>query len=158
MNPIAQQMFAKNVADANTAVRVGVGVIVKDGSGRILLEKRSDCGLWGLPGGKIEPGESIVAAAVREVREETGLDIRIRRLLGVYSEPSDRIVTYPDNGDVVHLIDILLEAGIVSGQISRSEESEEVRFFDTRALPADIAPPAIAPLRDFLEEKTGTIS
>lgn len=94
-------------ADANTQVRVGVGVIVRSDSGRILLEKRSDCGWWGLPGGRIEPGESVEQAAIRKVKEETGLDVEIIRLLGVYSEPAERIVTYPDN--VVHLIDILLE-------------------------------------------------
>jgi 8-oxo-dGTP pyrophosphatase MutT (NUDIX family) len=54
-NPIAQKMYSEKVADANTHLRVGVGVVVRDQRGWILLEKRNDCGLWGLPGGRIEP-------------------------------------------------------------------------------------------------------
>ena len=157
MNPIAERMYAKKAADANTRVRVGVGVIVLDSRGWILLEKRSDCGMWGLPGGKIEPGESVTEAAVREVKEETGLNVEITRLLGVYSEPESHIVTFLDNGDVVHLVDILLEAKIRSGELSISSESEALHFFNPTALPSDIVPPALAPLQDFLQGKTGTI-
>lgn len=157
MNPIAERMYAKKAADANTRVRVGVGVIVLDSRGWILLEKRSDCGMWGLPGGRIEPGESVTEAAVREVKEETGLNVEITRLLGVYSEPESHIVTFLDNGDVVHLVDILLEAKIISGELSISSESEALHFFNPTALPSDIVPPALAPLQDFLQGKTGTI-
>jgi 8-oxo-dGTP pyrophosphatase MutT (NUDIX family) len=153
MNAIAQQMFAPKAADANTAVRAGVGVFVRDRHGWILLEKRSDCGLWELPGGRIEPGESIMTAAEREVKEETGLDITITRLLGIYSEPSERIGTFLDNGDVVYLIDIILEAEIITGELACSKESEEIRFFALNSLPAEItiAPPARAPIGDYLK-------
>lgn len=157
MNPIAERMYAKKAADTNTRVRVGVGVIVLDSRGWILLEKRSDCGMWGLPGGRIEPGESVTEAAVREVKEETGLNVEITRLLGVYSERESHIVTFLDNGDVVHLVDILVEAKIRSGELSISSESEALQFFNPSALPSDIVPPALAPLQDFLEGKTGTI-
>ncbi len=157
MNLRAQKMYSKKAADANTRVRVGVGVVVRDQRGWILLEKRSDCGLWGLPGGRIEPGESVVEAAVREVKEETGLAVAISNLLGVYSEPADRIVTFPDN--VVHLVDVLLEATIVSGELSCSSESEELQFFKPSALPSesDIVPPARVPLQDFLKGNLGSV-
>ncbi|MEG4277557.1 NUDIX domain-containing protein [Microcoleus sp. MON1_C1] len=157
MNPIAERMYAKKAADANTRVRVGAGVIVLDSRGWILLEKRSDCGMWGLPGGRIEPGESVTEAAVREVYEETGLTVEITRLLGVYSDPESRIVTFLDNGDVVHLVDILLEAKIISGELSISSESEALHFFNRTTLPSDIVPPALAPLQDFLQGETGII-
>ncbi len=157
MNPIAERMYAKKAADANTRVRVGAGVIVLDSRGWILLEKRSDCGMWGLPGGRIEPGESVTEAAVREVYEETGLTVEITRLLGVYSEPESRIVTFLDNGDVVHLVDILLEAKIISGELFISSESEALHFFNPTTLPSDIVPPALAPLQDFLQGQTGII-
>lgn len=150
-------MYARRAADANTVVRAGVGIVLRDDSGRVLLEKRSDCGLWGLPGGRIEAGESIVEAAIREMKEETGLTVKITSLVGAYSEPTDRIVTYPYNGDVVHLIDILLEARIVSGKLLRSSESEELRFFDPDALPTDLVPPARAPLEDILQGRVGII-
>ena len=151
MNPVAERMFLRKQADANTRIRVGVGVFVLDDHGRLLLEKRRDCGMWGLAGGRIEPGESVAEAAVREVTEETGFSVRITRLIGVYSEPSERIVTYLDNGDIVQLVDIILEGRIVGGHMACSSESEEIRFFEPEALPAEIVPPAISPIRDYLQ-------
>ncbi len=150
MNAAAEKMFAKRTADAQTRIGLGVGVMVRNERGQLLLEKRSDCGLWGLPGGRVEPGESITQAAVREVWEETGLTIQVTRLLGVYSEPSDRILTYPDNGDVVHKIDVILEAKVLSGEIVLSSESESMVFFDCVAVPAGICPPAKQPIEDYL--------
>ena len=157
MNPIAEKMYAKKQADGNTRVRVGVGVIVRDSQGFILLEKRSDCSTWGLPGGKIEPGESAMDAAVREVKEETGLTIVIERMLGVYSEPESRMVTFLDNGDVVQLVDIIVEGKIIAGQLSCSIESEELRFFNPKSLPTDIVPPAKAPLEDYIQGIVGIL-
>jgi ADP-ribose pyrophosphatase YjhB (NUDIX family) len=158
MNTIAEKMYAQKAADANTRVRVGAAAIVRDSRGWILLEKRSDCGLWGLPGGRIEAGESVREAAVREVKEETGLNIEITQLLGVYSEPDEfRIVTFLDNGDVVQLVDIILEAKIISGELEPSSESEALQFFNPDALLPDIVPPARTPLHDFLQGLTGMI-
>jgi 8-oxo-dGTP pyrophosphatase MutT (NUDIX family) len=149
--------YASLVSDTQTCVRVGVGVVVWDDRRWVLLERRRDCDLWGLPGGRIEPGESVREAALREVREETGLTVAVQRLVGVYSEPCGRIATYPDNGDVVHLVDIVLEACVISGKLSCSEESLEVRFFDPRNLPSDLVPPAITPLQDILEGRVGVV-
>ena len=67
------------------AARRAVGAVALDGSGRLLLVRRAhepSAGLWSVPGGKVEPGEDDVAAVVREVSEETGLDVRVDRLLG----------------------------------------------------------------------------
>ncbi len=148
-------MYTPREADEHTTVRVGVGVAVCDEQDRVLLEKRSDCGIWGLPGGRIEAGESINQAAVREIEEETGLTVKITRLIGVYSEPAERIVTYPDN--IVHLVDIFLEAKVISGELTRSEESEELRFFHPSDLPDEVVPPGRVPLQDFLQGYSGVI-
>ena len=139
-------------------VRVGVGVVVRGPGEAILLEKRRDCGWWGLPGGKVEPGESLVDAAVREVFEETGLTVEVTHLIGVYSDPHGRIVTYPDNGDVVQLIDAVVGARVLSGTIRCSKESEEVRFFPLSQLPEQIVPPARQPLIDAFEGRFGVLS
>jgi len=153
-------MYSKKVIDPhNTHVKVGVGVIVVDDRGRVLLEKRSDNGMWGLPGGGIEPGESVYETAVREVKEEAGLDIEITGLVGVYSEPwAGRIVTYPDNGDVRHLVDIVLIAEMISGKMSISGESLDLRFFNPDSFPTELVPPAKKPLRDFVAGKRCEIS
>jgi 8-oxo-dGTP pyrophosphatase MutT (NUDIX family) len=138
-------------------VRVGVGVVIRGPGNTILLEKRRDCGWWGLPGGKVEPGESLVDAAVREVREETGLAVEITQLIGVYSDPSGRIVTYPDNGDVVQLVDVVVGARVLSGILMCSQESEEVRFFSPSQLPEEIVPPARQPIADAFEGRCGVL-
>lgn len=157
MKPQSTSMYARKEADASTEIKVGVGVFIIDNQDRILLERRSDSGMWGLPGGRIEPGESILQAALREVKEETGLKVRITRLIGVYSEPLGRIVTYPDNGDVRHLVDIILEARIAEGELTISPESLELHFFPTDSLPPDIAPPAIKPVQDYVNRLSGVI-
>ncbi|MBX3326790.1 MAG: NUDIX domain-containing protein [Nitrospira sp.] len=66
-------------------------------------------------------GESLVEAAVAEVREETGLTVEVTHLIGVYSSPQGRIVTYPDNGDVVQLIDVRRTSAIRSGYLQSGE-------------------------------------
>ena len=157
MNPVAEKMYAKRLADVNTVVKVGVGVVIRDQSGRILFEKRRDCGVWGLPGGRVEPGESVMEAAEREIKEETGLCIHVTGLIGVYSDPHERIVTYPDNGDVAHLVDVVLDARIASGTLTCSEESEELRFFDPAALPSEVVPPTRRPLPDAAAGLVGII-
>ncbi len=157
MNPVAEKMYAKRLADVNTVVKVGVGVVIRDQSGRILFEKRRDCGVWGLPGGRVEPGESVMEAAEREIKEETGLFIHVTSLIGVYSDPHERIVTYPDNGDVAHLVDVVLDARIASGTLTCSEESEELRFFDPAALPSEVVPPTRRPLTDAVAGLVGII-
>jgi len=138
-------------------VRAGVGVVVRGPEETILLEKRRDCGWWGLPGGKVEPGESLIDAAVREVLEETGLTVEITHLIGVYSDPDGRIVTYPDNGDVVQLIDVVVGARVLSGSIRCSEESEDVRFFSASQLPKEIVPPARQPIVDAFQGRCGVL-
>ena len=142
-----------------TAIKLGVAVFVEDEAGAFLLDLRRDCGLWGLPGGRVETGESIEQAALRETREETGFEVRLTGLQGVYSEPANRVVRYPDNGDVRHLVDIVLTARIVAGQLVCSPESIRVQFFPKDRLPAPetIAPPARQAIRDYLDGAKGTI-
>jgi 8-oxo-dGTP pyrophosphatase MutT (NUDIX family) len=154
MNSRAEKMFVHRSAVPGTKIKTGVGVLVFGDDGRLLLEKRSDCGMWGLLGGAIDPGESITDAAVREVLEESGFHVEVTDLIGIYSEPVNRVIVYPDNGDVRQLIDIVVRARITGGSLRLSHESESVEFFDIDKLPDDkeIIPPARQPLADL---KTG---
>ena len=150
------EMYAPRTADAKTRVRIGAGIIVRDAEGRILLERRSDCGWWGVPGGRVEPGESLEQAACREVFEETGLHVRIERLQGIYSGPENRIVAYSET-DIIHLVDVVLVATIIGGELTISDESSDLQFFPPNALPAEIVPPAILALQDYVQGCSGVL-
>jgi 8-oxo-dGTP pyrophosphatase MutT (NUDIX family) len=160
MTIVAQEMFAPRPISAITRQRFGVGVIVEDAQGRILLEQRRDCGLWGLCGGALDLGESFEAAAVREVKEETGLNVEVIRLQGVYSGPQYRVVYFADNGDVTQKLDVVVVARIKDGTLAKSHESETLEFFTRETLPAWelMVPPVWEPLKDYLANKTGVIA
>ena len=120
-------------------IRPGVAAVIFDGA-RILLQRRDDNKRWGLPGGGVEPGESVRAAIVREVREETGLDVEPLRLIGVYSDPANhQIVTYPD-GNVIHYVSTVFECAVRGGALTCCEESLELGWFAPDALPDDTLP------------------
>lgn len=115
-------------------LRPSVAAIITNADGHVLLQRRSDNGLWGLPGGSVEIGESVSAAIVREVREETGLGVEVERLVGVYSDPSFQVVRYRD-GNVVHYINTLFGCRIVGGSLQTCDESLDLQFFDPARLP-----------------------
>lgn len=159
MSFTCSRMYTKKCSNPEgTRVKPGVGIIVIDEWERLLLERRSDNGLWGLPGGGVEPGESILETAAREVFEETGLTVRITGLVGVYSNPgAGRIVTYPDKGDCAQLVDTVLMAEVVEGELRLSPESLGLKFFSPDEIPEDLVPPAEKPIEDFLLGKRGVI-
>jgi 8-oxo-dGTP diphosphatase len=108
--------------------------IVHDEHGRILLQRRSDTGTWGVPGGALDPGEQPAQACVREVYEETGLVVRPLSVVAVETHP---ITTYP-NGDVVQAIATVFSCEIVGGELASLDgESLELTFFARDELPDD---------------------
>ena len=120
------------------------------GDGGVLLQRRDDNGLWGFPGGGVEPGESLRVAVRREVLEETGLLVEPLRVIGVYSAPEmHQIMTYPD-GAVIHYISTALECAITGGTMACGAESLELGWFDPECPPETLMPVARIRLRDAL--------
>jgi 8-oxo-dGTP pyrophosphatase MutT (NUDIX family) len=109
-------------------LRTGCSAFILDPMGeRVLLTRRTDNGRWCLPGGAMEAGESLAETCVREVWEETGLEVRILKLVGVYSSPN-RIVTYPD-GNQWQIISHNFEAEVIGGELTLSNETTEFGYF-----------------------------
>jgi len=105
--------------------RIGAFAIIRDDQGRVLLGYRRDCDYWGLPGGGVEAGETPWQGVVREVCEETGLDVLVERLTGVYC--------WPHKNDLI----FVFACTVAGGALATSDETREVRFFPPDALPTN---------------------
>jgi ADP-ribose pyrophosphatase YjhB (NUDIX family) len=108
-------------------IRVGCSAAIFDEHRRILLTRRTDNGLWCLPGGGMESGESAAEACEREVFEETCLRVRVKRLVGVYSHP-DQLVVYTD-GNKAHIVALHFEAEVIDGKLGLSNETTDFGYF-----------------------------
>ncbi|HEY2384559.1 MAG TPA: NUDIX domain-containing protein [Terriglobia bacterium] len=108
-------------------------VVLHDEEGRILLCLHADKEIWVAPGGLIEPGEQPAAAAVRETMEETGLQVQVTGMLGVYGG-EDLIIDYP-NGDRASYVGIVFRGQIVGGTLKPDgDEITDVRYFTREEL------------------------
>ena len=108
-------------------LRIGCSAVILDADKKVLLTRRSDNGLWCLPSGAMEPGESAAEACIREVWEETGLHVEILRLIGVYSDPN-RLIIYPD-GNKIQIVALSFEAKVTGGELGLSDETTEFGYF-----------------------------
>ena len=131
---------------------VGCGVLVENEKGEVLLQKRSDTGEWGVPGGALEPGETFVEAAARELAEEVGIVVSDLKLFGLYSG-DDREIHYP-NGDIVYSLSVIFITDSYTGEISDSD-SEVLghKFFDKNSIPKELFYPDARPILDWAKEK-----
>lgn len=129
------------------------GACITNEKGEILLQKRSNSdNIWGLPGGAVELGESIEEAAIREIKEETGLDIKVEYLIGVYSK---YFTNYP-NGDKAQSICYLFKGTVESGSITiDNQETFDLRFFDKDKIPPLFVQQHADAIYDFYENKRG---
>lgn len=108
-------------------IRVGCSAIIFEEAGRFLLTRRSDNGQWCLPSGGLEPGESVEEAGIREVFEETGLHVQIKRLVGIYSN-HNQLVVYSES-DKFQIVAIHFEAEITGGILGLSDETMDFGYF-----------------------------
>ncbi|MGW2543187.1 NUDIX hydrolase [Kitasatospora sp. NPDC001574] len=111
----------------NSLVPAASAVVVDDTDGRVLLHRRTDNGMWALPGGTMELGESIADCAVRETFEETGIRVAVTGIVGTYTDPG-HVMAY-DDGEVRQEFSICFLARPVGGALRISSESHEVGWF-----------------------------
>ena len=122
-----------------TEILPAVAAIIFDTEGNILLQKRRDVGLWGLPSGHVEFGETVEQAIIREVKEETGANAKVKRLIGVYSDPKFQTYDYEDRK--VHYITTFMEVELQENFDAhfQNDETQALGFFAETDLPTDMA-------------------
>ena len=118
-------------------------LIIRDG--KILFQRRADNGKWGLIGGLLEMNETYEEAALREIGEETGLNVQLDSFLGIFHNHN----MVWSNGDTAHVISAYYTATILSGEPRIDEESYELRFFGKDEIPELFAEDHIAALEAY---------
>lgn len=114
-------------APAASSLVPSANVVVINDAGQVLMIRRSDNDNWAVPGGAMELGESLVQAAVRETREETGVDCEITGLVGIYTDPK-HVILYTSDGEVRQEFSVVFTARAVGGTPKPSSESVEVHW------------------------------
>jgi 8-oxo-dGTP pyrophosphatase MutT (NUDIX family) len=132
-------------------ILVGAEVLVFDPAGRLLLQRRSDTGDWAIPGGMMEPGETLEENARREVQEETGLEIGELELLAIYSGPKFYF-KYP-HGDEVYNVSAAFITRTFQGELRTDSESTSLGFYPLDALPGPLISLNQAVLDDYLKRR-----
>jgi len=118
---------------------IGAFGIIQNEQGEILLCHRRDKDLWNLPGGRVEIGESPWAAVVREVKEETGLNVKIEKFLGVFSKP--------EKPDIV----FSFSCKVISGELTLNEEAREIKYFKINNFPKNTIKKQVLRIKRYLE-------
>lgn len=124
---------------------IGVFGVIRDKQNRVLLCLRTDYDMWNLPGGGLEKGESPWDGTIREVKEETGFDVEIVRLSGVYSKP--------DKNEVI----LNFECKIIGGEATLNNEAKDIKWFAFNEIPHNTSPKHIERIKDLLEDNPETI-
>lgn len=131
----AKAVFGEEIMNDQSGVSVVALVFIEQGEQILLVKQGYGRQYWSLPGGVMEPGESIDAAAVREVKEETGLDVELKRVVGLYSKPEE-------NG-----LAVCFEGKAVGGHLRADHEVVECGYFRYEKLPE--------PVREHLHQRIG---
>jgi ADP-ribose pyrophosphatase YjhB (NUDIX family) len=144
-------------APAANSLIPGASAIVVDAEGRILLQRRRDNSRWALPGGVMELGESIGRTVVREVEEETGIEVEPDHVVGVYSDPG-HVFAY-DDGEIRQEFSVCIACRVTGGTLRPGDEAQDVRFFEPGVLPAlDMHPSIRRRIDDYIMGRRAVIA
>ncbi len=135
----------KEIGSRKIILNCAGALIIRDG--KILFQRRTDNGKWGLIGGLLEMNETYEEAALREIMEETGLKVKLDSFLGIFHNHN----MVWSNGDAAHVISAMFTADIVSGEPRVDEESYELRFFGRDEIPQLFAEDHIAALEAYFK-------
>ena len=122
-----------------TSLVPSANAVVTNDAAEILLIRRSDNGNWALPGGAMDLGESLPETAVRETAEETGIDVEVIGLVGIFTDPR-HVILYTSDGEVRQEFSVVFAARPVGGSLTTSDETPEVRWVsvsEVGSLPMD---------------------
>lgn len=139
----------RKIVGKRLLVMVGASVILLDKNNRILLQLRKDNACWGLPGGSLEPEETLEEVAKRELYEETGLVASNMKLFNTFSG-AEFYYKYP-NGDEVYNVVSNYICHDYTGQLKMDKESVDIQFFNMDRLPSNISPPDLPVIREFIK-------
>lgn len=116
-----------------------VGMIIFNDAGEVLLQRRHDANQWCILSGHVEFGETVEQAAIREIKEETGCEATVVRLIGVYSSPDSQTYQYADQQ--IQYVTSYFEMSFtqLNPELIPNEESHDLRFFPVDQLPAELA-------------------
>lgn len=110
---------------ANSVKPSATAFVLRDGA--VLLTCRSDNGNWSMPGGAHDPGESLSMTAVRETKEETGIDVTLTGVAGIYTDPR-HVIHYTSNDEVRQEFTVVYRAQYVAGEPTPSSETTVVEW------------------------------
>jgi len=124
---------------------VGAFGIITDEKDRVLLYLRNDYELWNLPGGAVENGETPWDCVIREVKEETGLNTEIEKLVGIYSKPERNELVFS------------YKCSIVSGNLELNEEAKELMYFPVEEIPSNTIPKHVERINHYYSHSESII-
>ncbi len=145
-------MDLRKVVGTRPLIAAGSCVLLMDGTDRLLLQLRKDNGCWGLPGGSLEPGESLESTALRELKEETGFHADDLSFFKVYSG-KELYYKYPHGDEVYNVIAAYICTEYHGTAVPDPEEAVQVEFFPMEQLPENISPPDKIVINDLLKTK-----